>query len=240
MTGAFDVGEADRLLTTTRSVRRRLDLDREVPRELIEEALEVAVQAPTANNHQNWRWVVVTDVAIKARIGELTAYSWRHHRNAMMGAGRRRHEAQARRMDESVARFTENVGRIPVLVLPCVISRPPDIRAVDEEWQRRVASAPEGNLIREVRLGPMRASVYYGSIYPAIWSFQLALRGRGLGSSINCMHLPFERQIGELLGIPSGVTQICMVGVGYTLGGDFHPAKRRPAKERTYWERWEK
>ncbi|MFI0424811.1 nitroreductase family protein [Spongiactinospora sp. 9N601] len=238
MTGAFDVGEVDRLLTTTRSVRRRLDLDRHVPRELIEEALEIAVQAPTANNHQNWRWLVLTEAAVKEQIAELAASAWRHHRNAMMGAGRRRHAPQARRMDASVAAFTANIGRIPALVLPCVISRPPDSRAVDEQWQRQVAGAPEGDPIREVSLGPLRSSVFYGSIYPAIWSFQLALRSRGLGSSISCLHLPFERQIGRLLGIPSGVTQICMVGVGYTLGGDFHPAKRYPAKERTFWERW--
>ncbi|WP_433511965.1 nitroreductase family protein [Nonomuraea sp. CA-143628] len=236
----FDVAETDRLLTTTRSVRRRLDLERPVPREVVQEALEVAVQAPTANNHQNWRWLVITDPAVKERIAEMISTSWTFHRNDMWtNAGRRRNNRQARKNYDSAEALVETIGRVPVLVMPCVLGRPPDIEAINTAWDRRMADkVPEdpGHLVQH---GPMRASIFYGSIFPAIWSFQLALRSRGLGSTITCMHVPHERQVGELLGIPTGVTQVCLIPVAYTLGTEFRPADRYGAHERTYWERWE-
>ncbi|MGW0591215.1 nitroreductase family protein [Streptosporangium sp. NPDC002607] len=236
----FDVPETDRLLTTTRSVRRRLDLDRPVPREVVEEALEVAVQAPTANNQQHWRWLVVTEPAIKEKLAELMRVSWNFHRNDVWtSAGRRRNSEAARRNNASVVALAEGIARVPVLVIPCVLGRPPDIAAIDAAWERQMAAKPAEDTGHEVRLGAMRASTFYGSIFPAIWSFQLALRSRGLGSTITCMHVPFERQVGELLNIPSGVTQVCMVPVAYTIGTDFRPAKRYRARERTYWEGWQ-
>ncbi len=236
----FDVTETDRLLTTTRSVRRRLDLDRPVPREVVEEALEIAVQAPTANNHQNWRWLVISDPDVKEKIAEMTRASWLFHRNDVWtNAGRRRNTAQARRNNESVVALDETIARVPILVIPCVLGRPPDMEAIDAAWRERMATKPPEDPGHHVRLGPMRASIFYGSIFPAIWSFQLALRSRGLGSTITCMHIPHERQVGELLGIPTGVTQVCMIPVAYTVGTDFRPADRVGAKERTYWERWE-
>jgi nitroreductase len=70
-TRAIDLASVDRVLRTTRSVRRRLDLDRSVPANLIEEAIDVALQAPTGANSQGWRFVVVTDGAARKRIGEL-------------------------------------------------------------------------------------------------------------------------------------------------------------------------
>ncbi|KID30434.1 nitroreductase family protein [Prauserella rugosa] len=238
MTG-FDVAETDRLLSTTRSVRRRLDLDRPVARELIEEALEVAVQAPNANDHQSWRWVVVTDDTLKQELSEVFDTSWRFHRREVWtNSGRRRTSRAAQRNNESAETLARNIARVPVLVIPCVLGRPPDICEVDAEWLR---SRPqdEQTARQDVRLGAMRASTFYGSIFPAIWSFQLALRSRGLGSTITCMHLPFERRVAELLGIPGGVTQVCMVPVAHTVGGDFAPAKRRPAASRTSWEGWQ-
>ncbi|MFY1699583.1 MULTISPECIES: nitroreductase family protein [unclassified Solwaraspora] len=235
----FDLAETDRLLTTTRAVRRRLDLDRPVPRHLVEEALEIAVQAPTANNHQNWRWLVITDPDVKHRISEIIALSWQFHRDeSWTRSGRQRNTAQARRNNSSAAALQEILPRVPVMILPCVLGRPPDTAAIEAEWARFRAGKPAGDPAHDVQLGPMRHSIYYGSIFPAIWSLQLALRSRGLGSTITCMHLPYERQVGELLGIPSGVTQICLLPVAYTVGTDFRPAKRRPAKERTFWERW--
>lgn len=235
----FDVLETDRLLTTTRSVRRRLDFERPVPREVIEEALEVAVQAPTANNQQNWRWVVITETAVKEQLAELFDVSWRFHQKEVWTAsGRRRNSRQAQRNNDSAAQLARDIARVPVLVVPCVLGRPPDIGAIDTEWLRsRPGDAATAR--DDVRIGAMRASIFYGSIFPAVWSFQLALRSRGLGSTITCMHLPFERRVGELLGIPAGVTQVCMVPVAYTVGTDFAPAKRYPAKSRTSWERWQ-
>ncbi|MEV4888682.1 nitroreductase family protein [Nonomuraea sp. NPDC055795] len=236
----FDVTETDRLLTTTRSVRRRLDLDRPVPREVVEEALEIAIQAPSANNHQNWRWMVVTDDGVKDRIAELTSLSWQFHRMDMWtNAGRRRTDRQARKNYESAQALAEAIARVPVLVIPCVLGRPPDISAIDEAWRRRMATKEDDDPGHRSTHGSMRASIFYGSIFPAIWSFQLALRSRGLGSTITCLHVAHEGPVGELLGIPSGVTQVCMIPVAYTVGTDFRPADRVSAKERTFWERWE-
>lgn len=240
----FDIAETDRLLTTTRSVRRRLDLTRPVPRAVIEEALEVAVQAPTANDQQNWRWLVITEQDVKDQLAELFDISWQfHQKEVWTGAGRRRNAPQARKNNASAAALAESIAKVPVLVIPCVLGRPPDIGAIDAQWagdpRVRTGRADHGDTVESVRIGAMRASNFYGSIFPAIWSFQLALRSRGLGSTITCMHLPFERLVGDLLGIPAGVTQICMVPVAYTVGTDFRPAKRHAARERTCWERWQ-
>ncbi|APU13223.1 MULTISPECIES: nitroreductase family protein [Actinoalloteichus] len=237
----FDLAETDRLLSTTRSVRRRLDLDTPVPRELIEESLRLAVQAPTADNAQNWRWLVITDPETKESLAELFRRAWRFHKAEISTkSGRRRNSPQARRNEESAAALPAAVARVPALILPCVVGRPPDAATIDAEWERLNAHKPADDPAHQVRLGQLRASTFYGSIFPAIWSLQLALRSRGLGSTITCMHLPFARQAAELLGIPSGVTQVCMVPVAYTLGTNFRPAERIDAGQRTFWEGWGK
>ncbi len=240
-TPPFDVLETDRLLTTTRSVRRRLDLERPVPRAVIEEALEVAIQAPTANDQQNWRWLVITDQELKDKLAYMVSQAWRfHQREVWTRSGRRRTNEQSKRNHESANTLVETLAQVPALVIPCVLGRPPDIGDIDRQWAgSHNSSLLEGTWKEGALMGAMRASNFYGSIYPAIWSFQLALRSRGLGSTITGMHLPFERQVGELLGIPAGVAQICLLPVAYTIGTDFRPANRHAAKERTYWERWQ-
>ncbi len=137
----IDVGSADALLTTTRSIRRRLDLDRDVDPELIEQALQVAVHAPTASNKQTWRWLVVTEPRLKEVIAEHYRLAWGHYRS-LMSAGRRRRFAAASPADDSASRRTqrsaeflaENLQRVPVLVIPCVQGRVPDANAVNEQW----------------------------------------------------------------------------------------------------------
>lgn len=213
----IDMKQADELLTTTRAVRKRLDLERPVPREVIEECIEIAIQAPTGSNSQNWRWVVVTDAEKKAKIAD-------YYRQAGAGYLRSGQEGlselpDARRDEmsrvlDSALYLAENLERVPVFVIPCILGRFGDV-------------VPSGMI-----------AGFYGSIFPAVWSFQLALRARGLGTCLTTFHLAFQDEVAGLLGIPDTVTQSCLLPVGYTKGTDFKPAKRRPAREITYWESW--
>ncbi len=206
----FDLAETDRLLTTTRAVRRRLDLDRPVEREVILGCLRIATQAPTASNGQTWRWVVVTDPATRAALADL-------YRAAGLGyldqARRQEQDPQTARVYAGAFELAEQLERAPVHVIPCV--------------EGRVESAPLG----------VSASVF-GSIIPAAWSFQLALRSRGLGSVWTTLHLFKEREAAELLGIPDGITQVALIPVAYTVGDDFRPAVRRPVEEIVHWDTW--
>ena len=206
-TGPMD---SDQLLSTTRAIRRRYDLDRPVEREVILDCLRLAIQAPTGSNAQGWRWIVVTDPATREQLAQ-------HYREGGEGYLRAAAEGdkdpQTQRVYESAIALLDVLPKVPVHVIPCQVGR--------------VDKAP--NAI---------AAPYYGSILPAAWSFQLALRSRGLGSCWTTLHLFRERQVAELLGIPEDVTQVALIPVGYTTGGDFKPATRRPIEELTYFERW--
>ena len=206
----MDTATVDHLLTTTRSVRKRLDLERPVEREVILECLRLAIQAPTGSNMQGWRFLVVTDPDLKARLGELYRAGGEEYlragREAASGA-----PTQERVMD-SAWHLLEVIDRVPAMLIPCHRGRP-----------------PEG----------IAAAGYYGSILPAVWSFMLALRSRGLGSAWTTFHLAYEREAAELLGIPyEEVAQTALLPVAYTLGTDFKPAARRPVEEITYGDRW--
>ncbi len=235
----FDLAQTDRLLSTTRSVRKRLDLDRPVPTHLVEEALELAVQAPTAENEQNWRWLVLTEEGPRRKVADLFKVVWQFHRRQTGSrASRRMRHPQNRRIEDSVAALAETIGRVPVLVIPCVLGPPPDAAAEDASWQRWVKDASNAEDLQQIEFGSTRVSRYYGSIYPAVWSLQLALRSRGLGSTMTLLHVPYGFRAAEELGIPKSVTQICMLAVGWTKGTDFRPAERIPARRLTFWNRW--
>lgn len=205
----FDLDTVDRLLSTTRSVRKRLDLDRPVEREVLLECLQLAVQAPTGSNAQSWRWLVVTDPALRARLAELYNEFGRAYLEA--GASTAADEQTGRVLDSAVY-LADHLAEVPVHVIPCIYGRPD-------------ASALGG------------ASLF-GSILPAVWSFQLALRSRGLGSCFTTLHLAKEAEAAELLDIPDNVTQCGLVAVAYTKGTDFKPAVRPPVSGITYWDRW--
>jgi nitroreductase len=196
----FDLAETDRLLATTRAVRKRLDLDRPVERDVVLDCLRLAVQAPTGGNQQGWRWMVVTDADKRAAIAD--AYN-------AAGAG----YPQTKRVYESAYALTETLARVPVHVIPCI--------------QGRIDLGHNGT-----------AAAAYGSILPAVWSFNLALRSRGLGSVFTTLHLFKEKEVGELLGIPQDFTQVALLPVAYTLGTDFKPAARPPIETITYWDSW--
>lgn len=204
----------DELLTTTRSVRRRLDLERPVPLEVVREALEVALQAPTGSNAQTWHWIVVTDPDKRAAIARLYARSFAQYRasggKAYADATRR---AVQQRVISSSDHLAEHMGEVPVLVIGAIYTG-------SEEFQ------------------PGSQAGLWGSLLPAAWSLQLALRARGLGSAWTTLHLTYEREIAELLGIPPTVHQGVLLPVAYTVGTDFRPAHRVPLDDVLHIDGW--
>lgn len=187
----------DQLLTTTRSVRKRLDLERPVPMELVREALDIALQAPSGSNTQSWNWIVLTDPDLKAKVGEYYRRSFTDYAASRPPTD----DPTMKRVASSSQYLADVMGQVPVLV----------IGAIDTG-----GDLPPGN----------QASIW-GSLLPAAWSFCLALRARGLGSSWTTLHLVYEREVAELLGIPPSVHQGVLLPVAYTIGTDFKPAPRR-------------
>jgi nitroreductase len=210
----FDLATVDGLLSTTRAVRRRLDLERPVERGVLLDCLRLSQQAPTGSNAQGWRWVVVSDAEKRAALASL----YRKAGEGYLSAARDQTQGadpQTSRVYDSAMWLLEHLAEVPVHVIPCVRGRLPN-------------GVPEG----------LRAG-FYGSIFPAVWSFQLALRSRGLGSTLTTLHLGAEREAAELLGIPyDEVTQIALIPFGYTRGTDFKPAPREPLELVTHWDRW--
>ena len=199
----------DELLSTTRAVRKRLDLERPVEREVLEECLNLAQQAPTASYSQNWHFVVVTDAAKRAALGEL----WRQVAYPYLARGGER-SGQLARIGDAVVHLAEHIHEVPVHVIPCVPGR------------------------YEGKSNPLVASMF-GSIIPAAWSFMLAARSRGLGTVWTTFHLMHEERAAEILGIPyDEVTQVALIPVAYTKGTDFKPGKRKPLETMVHWDAW--
>ena len=211
---SFDLNEIDRLLNTTRAVRRRLDFARPVASELVLDCLRLAMQAPNASNHQDWRWVVVTDADLRRAVGEeyrrLVVPPVEAQRQAAVDHG---DDGEVRILDATLY-LAERMGEVPVMVIPCLRFQP-------------------GPAIPFVWTASMMAS-----IYPAVWSFQLALRSRGLGSVLTTAHLIDASRVQELIGIPSAFVQTCLIPIAHTIGDDFRPARRRPPEETVVWNHW--
>jgi nitroreductase len=202
----------DELLSTTRAVRKRLDFERPVERELLDECLALAQQAPNASNSEPWRFVVVTEEATRAKLAECYRTGWSAYRKQI--------EEQAREAAtdapvlDSAQYLADRFHEVPVMVLPCLVPR--------------ADSAPSA-----------RQAGLYGSVIQAAWSFQLAARARGLGTCWTTLHLPRERDAAELLGIPhERVQQVALITVGYTLGTDFKPGRRVALERVVRYERW--
>jgi nitroreductase len=222
----LDLKSVDHVLTTTRAVRRRLDLERPVPIDVIRECLEIAVQAPTGFNLQNWRWLVVTDSEKRAAIAEvyrrmLTPFL------ELMGEASDSEDETTARIVKSCRHLADNLHRAPVHVIPCTTLQVKDDESVF------------GRLGFETDLVNMSASGVFGEVWTAGWSFMLALRARGLGSSMTTIHLGGEDEVARLLGIPEGVSQAGLIPVAWFTGDDFKPANRRRADEITFYDRWE-
>jgi nitroreductase len=206
----FDIATVDKLLSTTRAVRKRLDLARPVPLDVIVECLRLAIQAPTGSNLQTWRWLVITDPEVRLRIAEMYRDPTPGGAPGPTGGGSGATPAspEQQRMMDSAQYLRAHVHEVPVLVVPCV-------------------EAVGG------------AAGWAPSIYPAVWSFMLALRSRGLGSVITTVHLYRRAESDELLGVPAGFVQACLVPVAYYTGANFRPAERRPVEEVAYLNRWD-
>jgi len=204
--GSFDLATVDRLLSTTRAVRKRLDLAKPVSREVLLDCIRLSQQAPTGSNRQGWRWVVVTEAGKRAKLADIYRRGGAEYLEQALKATPPG-DPQTRRVYESALWLVENLAKVPVHVIPCIAGRLPP------------GGVPEG----------MRAG-FYGSIFPAVWSFQLALRSRGLGSVLTTLHANLEKEAAELLGIPfDGYTQVALLPVAYTKGMEFKPAARPAA-----------
>jgi nitroreductase len=207
----------DRVLTTTRAVRKRLDFDRPVPREVLLECLEVAVQAPTGSNRQEWQFVLVDDPERKRAIAEHYGRSWDAYSarpRPTYGEGDVRGEHQPR-VVSSARYLRERMQEAPWLMIPCVRGR----------LSAGASTAEQAGL--------------WGSIVPAFWSFLLAARARGLGTAYTTLHLAYEREVAEVLGIPyDEYTQAGLTPIAYHLGEDFRPAARIPLDSIAHWNRW--
>jgi nitroreductase len=206
---------ADQILTSTRAVRKRLDLERPVERSVIEECLRIAQQAPSASNRQHWHFLVVTDPTKKAALAGVYARG----RATMMAGRLAAASTDAERADAEMRaaapdEFSPRLAQAPALVIPCI------------EGQRD--AQPYAN-----------QAALWGTIAPAAWSFMLAARARGLGTVWTTIHLYHEREAAEILGIPyDEVMQAALTPVAYTKGTDFKPAKREPLERMVHWEGW--
>lgn len=213
----MDLQTVDHLLTTTRSVRKRLDLSRPVPLDVVERCIEIAMQSPTASNTQHWHFVVVTDAEKRKIIADAYRRAFNVYRGAAsqhpnLAADSPLRDQQMRIVDSSVY-LAEHLQDVPVFIICCVSGR------LDTQPLAMQAAG-------------------YGSILPAAWSLMLALRARGLGSAWTTLHIMNEGDVAKALGIPEDVTQTVMLPVAYYTGEDFKPAKRRPARESIHFDAW--
>lgn len=208
---SFDLAEVDRLLTSTKQVRKRLDLERPVPRELLLECIDIAQHAPMGGNLERNRWLVVDDPELKAAIAPRYQEVGRPYLAA--NAPGEDDEAQQRVID-SATYLVDHIAEVPAMVIAMRLDRLP-------------ADATNAEI-----------AGYHGSVAPGVWSFQLAARARGLGSAWTTFHLAHETEVAELLGIPDTVTQVALLPVGFIRGHGLTPATRRPAREITYFNRW--
>ena len=206
----FDLEQTDRLLLTTKQIRKRMDMSRSVPREQILECIDIASRAPMGSNAERNKWLIIEDPDLKMQIAEL----YRLNAEPYFEFGRTvETDARGDRVASSAQYLSDNMHEVPAMVSPLRLDR--------------VENESSGH-----------QSGWYGSVLPGVWSLQLALRARGIGSCWTTLHLGSEAEVAEILGIPETVTQVCMLPVGYYTGDSFSVTPRRPAADITFIDRW--
>jgi len=206
------------LLTATRSARKSLDLDAPVDIGDIRECLRIGLQAANGSNQQSWRWLVVADPVLRDKIAELYRDAYLLRVGGQMLADMLPAGTPEGRLMSSTEWLVENMARVPLLVIPCYEAYLPRIDG-DESFHQ---------------------ATLYGSIFPAVWNFELALHSRGYGTCVTTLHLHREDEVRQLLGIPQTYVQGCLLPVGRLRAGRrFRPARRRPVDEVVARDRWD-
>lgn len=208
----------EELLTTTRTVRKRLDLDRPVPLDLVKHCVQVALQAPSGSNTQRWQWLVVTDADQRAALGGIYRRACHEYLSSSHAAGKLFADDPARsrvqrRVGSSVEYLADRMGDVPVLVIPCL--------------ETDSAELPAGN-----------QAGLWASLLPAVWSYMLAARSVTLGTAWTTLHLRYEQEAAEVLGLPKNVHQAALVPTAFYTGDTFKPAARQPLEEVLHLDRW--
>lgn len=212
------ITEVDELLTTTRSARKALDIDAPVEPSAIRDCLAIAMQAANGSNQQSWRWLVISDAALRDKVAALYRDAYLQRVGGQLIADLLPADTPGGRLMSSTEWLVENLAKVPLLVIPCY---EPYIPRTDGDES-------------------FFAATLYGSIFPAVWNFQLALHSRGYGTCITTLHLAHEKAVRDLLGIPDSYTQGCLLPVARLRAGRaFRPAIRRPIEEVVAVNRWE-
>lgn len=214
---------ADQLLSTTRAVRKRLDFERDVPDELIRECVGLAMQSPSGSNAMTMRFVVVKDAAKRKAIGDVYRSTYSIYQSLdgiyirSIDKGNESDNKQQSRSADSADFLGDHMGDAPALVIGCFNGG-------------RADGAPG-----------MAAAAMMANVLPAMWSFMLAARARGLGTAWTTVHLMQEQAVADILGIPfDTVQQVCLSPLAYTVGTDFKAAARPDPESIIHWNGWAK
>jgi nitroreductase len=198
----------------------------------VRDCIEVACYAPNASNAQEWRWVVIDEPELRGAVATQYRAVTVPPVTQMLATKEAKGDDAGARISRSILWLAEHLHEVPVLVIPCYDVAAAEARYRDLIPDDAVREAAGGVQTREMTSG------MYASILPAVWSFQLALRSRGLGSAFTTLHLMEEAAAAELLGIPETVTQCALIPVAYTIGDEFKPASRKPIRDVVYANSW--